>query len=67
MAETERVTMSPGSIEAQLRGCKCPRYDNAFGRGAYEVDGKPQFWISEDCPLHGGGTNGERSTPHPEA
>lgn len=46
--------MNPGSKEAIDAGCKCPVLDNERGRGAYlGEDGKPVFWISELCPLHG--------------
>lgn len=45
---------NPGSREAVALGCKCPRMDNAHGRGAYEMpDGTPIFYINDDCPLHG--------------
>ena len=44
--------MSPGSDEAVAQGCTCPVLDNGRGRGAYQIDGKWQFWISADCPLH---------------
>lgn len=43
----------PGSNEAIAAGCKCPVIDNNHGAGAYEVDGKPVYWMSEDCPIHG--------------
>jgi hypothetical protein len=50
-----RVTSNPtpGSDEAIAQGCTCPVLDNGRGRGAYQVDGKWQFWINADCPLHG--------------
>ena len=45
---------NPGSEEARKAGCRCPVLDNARGRGAYiDKDGKPQFWINAECPLHG--------------
>lgn len=44
---------NPGSDEAIDAGCSCARADNRSGRGFYEVDGVPQFWIRTDCPLHG--------------
>lgn len=45
---------NPGSKEAQEAGCRCPVLDNGFGRGAYlDKDGKPLFWYSCDCPIHG--------------
>lgn len=40
----------PGSDAALALGCRCPVLDNAHGRG---VEGR--FWMSADCPLHGGG------------
>ena len=41
---------NPGSDEAIEKGCTCPVLDNAHGNGAR---GDPNFWISEDCPIHG--------------
>lgn len=51
-------TPPPGSIHATAFGCKCPRGDNGFGRGAYGAeirgaDGQPVYWQDSDCPLHG--------------
>lgn len=44
---------SPGSPDAISRGCRCPRYDNGYGYGAYTNErGEPQFWISGECKLH---------------
>lgn len=55
MAETAPLP-APGSAEASAAGCKCPVIDNGRGRGAYVgPDGKPLFWLAEDCPLHGQG------------
>ncbi len=49
-----KVTPTPGSYVAGKMGCTCPVVDNAHGRGAcMDEHGKPQFWIAEDCPLHG--------------
>ena len=46
-------TPNPGSKEAVAQGCKCPVLDNAHGKGfPYGEDGKPEFWITEGCPLH---------------
>ena len=45
----------PGSHEAWKRGCRCPRMDNAFGRGMYRDETGPVFVVSEDCALHGRG------------
>ena len=47
--------LNPGSDVALAQGCRCAVLDNCHGHGAYIKDGKPIFWISEDCPLHGGG------------
>lgn len=43
---------NPGSLEAIEHGCICPRMDNRNGLGVYEVNGKPVFWYSSDCPVH---------------
>lgn len=50
-------TLAPGSDEAVAHGCKCPVVDNGYGKGAYsgaakDDNGKPLFWINENCPLH---------------
>lgn len=44
---------TPGSDEAVTNGCTCPVLDNGRGRGAYQIDGVWQHWVSSDCPLHG--------------
>lgn len=44
----------PGSQAALDRGCRCPVLDNRSGEGACEINGKVEYWINEDCPLHGG-------------
>ena len=51
MNEKELTTIlpNPGSDEALDLGCTCPVLDNGHGRGR----GDGQFWIMEDCPLHG--------------
>jgi len=46
-------TPNPGSLEAWSTGCACPVIDNHRGRGMPGPDGKPQFWINSDCPIHG--------------
>ncbi|TQE94110.1 MAG: hypothetical protein FKY71_17830 [Spiribacter salinus] len=47
-------TPNPGSDEAAERGCLCPRFDNAKGRGAGGSEGEDaMFWIAPSCPLHG--------------
>mgnify|MGYP001620046777 CR=1 FL=1 len=43
-------TPNPGSPEAIKAGCLCPVVDNAHGKGWM---GSGEFWMSEDCPLHG--------------
>jgi hypothetical protein len=45
---------NPGSPEALVAGCTCPVLDNEHGVGAYvDEHGVPQFWINEECPIHG--------------
>lgn len=46
---------NPGSIQARQHGCLCPVLDNAYGRGARlsYMTSQPEFWVNEDCPLHG--------------
>lgn len=50
---------NPGSNAALAAGCNCPVLDNGHGKGAYGGargdDGKPVFWISEECAIHGRG------------
>lgn len=41
--------LNPGSDEAVVWGCRCPRMDNGYGRGR----GDGQFVMNEDCPMHG--------------
>lgn len=41
-----------------MMSCVCPRIDNGRGKGILggavtTLDGRPCYWISEDCPLHG--------------
>ncbi len=43
---------NPGSDVALDRGCLCPVLDNGHGHGAQGLR-NGQFWINEDCPLHG--------------
>jgi hypothetical protein len=50
--------MNPGSAEAVAAGCRCPRFDNAHGRGYLggvrdPVTGETVFVKRTDCPLHG--------------
>lgn len=44
---------NPGSPEAVAAGCSCPGDDNEHGAGAYIVDGKPVYYMSSGCPIHG--------------
>ena len=51
---SEVTIPTPGSDEAIKQGCICPVIDNGHGRGAFiDEKGEPQFWIREDCSLHG--------------
>ena len=43
---------NPGSNDALDQGCACPVLDNNHGRGVHGKTG--EFWISTECPLHGG-------------
>ena len=48
----------PGSPEAVAKGCTCPVFDNAHGRGYMggvkdEDTGGTIFVIVASCPLHG--------------
>lgn len=46
---------NPGSPAAQEQGCRCAVMDNHHGRGAFlDGQGRPSFWITDKCPLHGG-------------
>ena len=45
---------NPGSPEACVAGCICPRYDNANGRGrGKDEHGNTVFVQRGDCPHHG--------------
>lgn len=37
---------------ALAAGCICPVIDNARGKGIDRGDGRVDFWIVADCPLH---------------
>jgi hypothetical protein len=52
---SEQRKPNPGSDEALCLGCSCPVLDNGHGAGCGRKDehGEPQFWIREDCPIHG--------------
>lgn len=45
---------NPGSYEALKMGCTCPAVDNNYGEGAFKLNGVPQFFHNETCPLHSG-------------
>lgn len=50
----EITVLNPGLDEAIAKGCTCPVLDNGHGRGVFQDEnGEWQFWIREDCPLHG--------------
>lgn len=46
----------PGSDAAFVKGCKCPRVDNAYGKGylggVRDEDGDLVFVVNADCPIH---------------
>jgi hypothetical protein len=42
---------NPGSEAAQSQGCTCPVTENRHGKGIR--DGRNEFWIACQCPLHG--------------
>lgn len=48
---------NPGSNEAGLKGCICPRSDNGYGNGYMDgrtyPDGKVVFVWCPSCPIHG--------------
>lgn len=44
--------LNPGSPDAVREGCQCAIIDNHYGAGII-LNGKQEFWISGDCPLHG--------------
>ena len=43
----------PGSDAAVEQGCTCPVIDNQHCAGGCEFAGEMQWWIAEECPLHG--------------
>ena len=51
---TERTTPTPGSAGAVDLGCTCAWRDNHRGAGVAGNGEKFGWWISGDCPLHGG-------------
>lgn len=68
---SEAVTskLRPGSDWAIGAGCRCPRMDNAYGRGAWGSEGPNAiFVITDGCPLHApslaeSGKRASRDTP----
>ncbi len=50
---------NPGSDEAIAAGCLCPVMDNEYGQGCgVGENGAVLFWMSADCPIHGGVKDG---------
>jgi len=43
---------NPGSEKAIELGCTCAVIDNRYGKGIPSENGKPNFWITGECPLH---------------
>jgi len=52
MDNQQAFNLAPGSPAAIAQGCTCPRMDNCHGEG-FVIDGLRQYWIAQDCPLHG--------------
>jgi hypothetical protein len=54
-AEYERELL-PGTLAANVHGCRCPILANRFGAGAVDLpldeDGQPQYWVDASCLLH---------------
>lgn len=44
---------APGSLEAYSRGCRCPMFDNARGKGRVDHEGKRHYVVASHCPIHG--------------
>ena len=51
---------NPGSDEAVRKGCLCAVLDNRRGKGAFDF-GDGLFWTTEECPLHGKGSEWEKA------
>lgn len=49
----KKAKPNPGSKEATDAGCKCPVMDNNYGSGIPTSIGEPNFWINDNCPIHG--------------
>ena len=47
------MTPPPGSDEARKIGCTCPVMDNHHGARIPTELGFPNYWVNEDCPVHG--------------
>ena len=45
---------NPGSDAAIKQGYTCPVLDNGHGKGVCGDGDKFGWWMSADCPLHGG-------------
>lgn len=50
----------PGSPAAVSRGCTCHILDNGHGHGGYGDGIRRCWWIDENCPLHGKGTDNDK-------
>jgi hypothetical protein len=50
---------TPGSKEALAAGCTCAVLDNCHGAGFPYGTESSCFWVSGDCPIHGGRTISE--------
>ena len=48
------ISHPPGSDKAVDAGCICPILDNNHGEGV-GYDGRQQYWMTANCPLHGTG------------
>lgn len=62
---TSDTPLPPGSDEARGAGCRCPRIDNAYGKGYRRFQSDPDpatFIISGVCPLHGWRIKGLRAS-----
>lgn len=44
----------PGGVDSWKLGCTCPHLLNRWGHG-YHHWGKLNFYVEDDCPMHGGG------------
>jgi hypothetical protein len=49
-----RLDQLPGSPEAREAGCRCAVIDNHYGKGVGGDGAQYGWYVSADCPLHGG-------------